>query len=537
MGHIEIYIWLLGIVACVAGISGKIAIPTPLLLVIAGMLLSFLPDLPDTHLNPDLVLNVFLPLLVYSGSKFTSWPDVKSNRRPIVLLSVGHVIFITVLVAVIAHTLIPGMPWAIAFVLGAVVSPPDDVAIFAIAEKVYIPQRLLVVLMGESLLNDATALTLFRFALAAVITHHFSAIPALFGFVTVVIGEIAYGILVGHLMGRLRLRIQDPMLQMIVSILTPFVAYIPAVRIGGCGVLATVVTGLIISHSYMEKYSPDVRLMSQAVWETLSFTVQSILFLLVGLNFNATISGLSSIPLSKLFILGGAITLTVIVGRFLWVYPASYLPRLLFPFVRRADPYPPWQFPFIISWAGMRGGVSLAAAMAIPHLNWQLDGVDLRALIIFLTFCVIMATLLLQGITLPWVINRLGLASIGKQEKLLERMDQLSARLEMTKAVLGWLAEASKREVDNESRQDEIRLQMLAYSASKIRLQEAIESQQAGHPVHHTFRQQSNVEIGTDIVQIEHQVLTQLWHEGRISLKTKNTLMQQLDLHARRLSA
>lgn len=531
MAHIEIYIWLLAIIACVGGISGKISIPTPLLLVIVGMLLSFIPDLPKTRLDPDLVLNVFLPLLVYAGSKYTSWHEVKLNKRPIALLSIGHVLFIMLLVAIVAHSIIPGLPWAIAFVLGAVISPPDDVAIFAIAEKIYFPRRLLVVLMGESLLNDATALTLFRFALAAVITHYFSPVDAFLSFFAVVIGEITYGLIIGHAMGRLRMYIKDPVLQVIFSILTPFVAYIPAVRIGGCGVLATVVTGFIISHYYAEKYSPNVRLLAQAVWDTLSFAVQSILFLLVGLNFQSTVSSIKTIPTYQLFLLGGIITLTVIIGRFFWVYPTSYLPRFLFQSIRKKEPYPPWQFPFIISWAGMRGGVSLAAAMAIPELGLTLDGVDLRELIIFLTFCVIIATLLLQGITLPWVVKKLGLASVGQDERELERLDQLTAKLEMVKAVLHWLSETAEREETDTILQDEIRLQSLAYRAIKIRIQEAIHDQKINHITDKSQREMSSLQINTQTIQIEREVLATLWQEGRISLSTKNLLVRELDLH------
>lgn len=536
MGHIEIYVWLLAIVACIGLLSTRVTIPTPFLLVMAGMLLSFIPDIPSVHLDPDLVLNIFLPLLVYSGSKFTSWSDFKGNKRPIALLSIGHVLFITLIIGVIAHHLLPGLPWAVAFLLGAVISPPDDVAIFAIADKIYIPQRLLTVLMGESLLNDATALTLFRFALAAAITHQFSAAHIALSFFAVIIGETAYGVVVGHLMGKFRLRIKDPVLQVIFSILTPFVAYIPAVRIGGCGVLATVVTGLIISHSYSEKFRPDVRMMGDAVWETLSFIVQSILFLLVGLNFETTIQAISYIPLNQLLLLGSVITLAVIIGRFLWVYPATYLPRLLFKSVRQNDPYPPWQFPFLISWAGMRGGVSLAAAIAIPHLALQMDGVNLRELIIFLTFCVIMATLLLQGLSLSWVIRKLGLSLVGKKELQLEQMDQLGAKLAMTKAVLNWLNETAQTADHDPVRQDEIRLQTLMYRANKIRLQEEIQDKKTSLACEKPQRQKTCLELSTDIIEVERKTLMQLWHDGRINLRIKNMLMQQLDLHARRLN-
>jgi NhaP-type Na+/H+ or K+/H+ antiporter len=246
MDQFEIHIWLLGIVVCVGILGKKLSAPTPLLLVIAGMLLSFVPHFPQIKLHEDLVLNFYLPLLVYESTALISWPEVKLNKRPIALLSIGHVIFITVLVAVTAHALIPELSWPLAFVLGAVVSPPDDVAIFAIADKVTLPKRVLTVLMGEGLLNDACALILFRFSLAAVITHEFYPLQAFYQFIAIIVLETIYGYVLGHLIGQLRLRIHDPMLQIIISVLTPFLAYLPAVRLGGSGVLATVVTGLVI---------------------------------------------------------------------------------------------------------------------------------------------------------------------------------------------------------------------------------------------------------------------------------------------------
>lgn len=535
VGHIEIYIWLLGIIACVGGMTSRIAIPSPLILVIAGMLLSFIPDLPDTVLDPDLILNVFLPLLVYAGCSFISWPEVKINLRPIAFLSIGHVIFITCLVAYVTHLLLPALPWSIAFLLGAVISPPDDVAIFAIADKIHMPQRILSVLMGESLLNDATALTLFRFALVAIATHQFSTLHALLTFIIVVVGEVLYGMVVGHLIGRLRLRISDPMLQVIVSILTPFIAYIPAVRLGGCGVLATVVASLVISHRYISQYSPDVRLLGQSVWETLSFVLQSILFLLVGLNLEIIMNQITRIPMQQLFLFGGAMTLTAIIGRFIWVFPASYFSLWLTK--RHGQPIEKrhWRFPFIISWAGMRGGISLAAAMAIPHLSSSLDGVNLREFIIFITFCVITATLLIQGISLPYFIRKLGLNNLGIKEHSQEQLSVAAAKLQMINAVLEWLTKA-KATSENKIMYDELNLQTLSYETRKAHMLDMINSEDNQHLREKMQHQLSSIKVQTDILDIERTVLTSLWHTNQISARVRNRLMRELDLHHRRLA-
>lgn len=253
MDQIEIYVTLLCVIACVCWIFKKVPIPMPLILVMAGMLLSFLPVLPEVNLKPEIVLDVFLPLLVYVTTAESSWRDVKTNIRPILLLSNGHVLFITALIAVTVHAFIPELGWPMAFVLGAVISPPDDVAIVAIAEKINLPSRIVTILKGEGLLNDAVALILFRFSLVAVITHQFSAIEAISSFFIIVIGETAYGLFLGYVIGEIRLKIKDPMLQVLISIITPFLAYLPTERLGGCGVLATAVTGFVISYRYLER--------------------------------------------------------------------------------------------------------------------------------------------------------------------------------------------------------------------------------------------------------------------------------------------
>ena len=249
MEQIETYIILFGIIVIVGQTFNNSPVPISLLLVITGMLLSLLPTTPDITLDPNIVLNIFLPLLIYQISAFASWRDVKKNLRPIMLLSIGHVIFITILVAVVIHMLIPQFGWPLAFVLGAVISPPDDVAIVSIADKIRMPQRLITILEGEGMFNDATALILFRFALAAVVTHQFSAVRAVSAFFLVIIGETLYGLALGFIIGEIRLRIRNTTLHMMASLLVPFIAYIPAVMLGGCGVLATAVTGFVFGSS------------------------------------------------------------------------------------------------------------------------------------------------------------------------------------------------------------------------------------------------------------------------------------------------
>ena len=257
MEHPEIYVALLAIIATVGVIFRNSTVPTSLLLVIAGMALSFVPAFPPIIINPEVIFNLFLPLLLYEASSYTTtWKEIKLNFRPIFLLSIGHVIFITILVAVTIHWLIPDFGWPLSFALGAVISPPDDVAILSIAEKIRLPNRVITILKGEAMLNDATALIIYRFALAAVVTHQFSFITFTLEFIAIVVCETAYGFILATMIGNLRLLLRDSSLQMMVSILTPFLAYLPAAKLGGSGVIATVATGLFIANNYWERYPP-----------------------------------------------------------------------------------------------------------------------------------------------------------------------------------------------------------------------------------------------------------------------------------------
>lgn len=531
-----IFMSLIAIIILVGVTLRKIPIPPPLVLVVVGMLLSFLPYFSTVKLNPEVVMNIFLPFLVYEATAYLSWPDVKINKRPIALLSIGHVIFITVLVAIVAHFLIPDLSWPLAFVLGSVIAPPDDVAIIAIAEKVKMPYRIVTVLIGEGLLNDATALTIFRFSLAVVITHTFSASHMLINFILVIIGETLYGILLGHLLGQIRLRIPEPNLHILMSLLTPFLAYLPAVKLGGSGVLATVVTGFVLAHSYAERFTPDVRLLWTAIWKTLGFTLSSILFLGVGLHFRNTLNQISFLSIQQLWIYAVIITLVVIIGRFFWVYPIVYLPRILFPSILKKDPYPPWQYPFIISWAGMRGGISLAAALSIPYLPATAGHFDLRYLIIFLVFSVIIGTLLVQGLTLTWLLKVLGVDKMGHGETVNEHINELSARSQMANAVLDWLI-AYKLQIKNDPiLLEQVNYQIQEYQALTKHLRNIVNHYDPLYHLKPFSKRKVATVLFAQIIEIERDVLIQLWRKGSISFKTKNKLREKLDLRASRFS-
>lgn len=535
MEYFQVYILLFCIIIIVGQVFKKSPVPISLLLVVTGMLLSLIPEFPHVSLNPDIVLNIFLPLLIYQISAFSSWKDVKKNLRPITLLSVGHVIFITFLVAIVIHALIPQLGWPMAFILGAVVSPPDDVAVVSIAEKIHIPERVVTILEGEGMLNDATALILFRFGLAALIANQYSVENGILSFFMIVIGETFYGLLVGYIIGEIRLKIQNPMLHVLTSVLTPFLAYLPPEKLGGSGILATVITGFLIGNYYALKFAPEFRLVSRTIWPALAFAIESLLFLWVGLDLRFIIDRISSISLSSIFLYSISIILTVIIGRFIWVFPAAYLPRFLFPSIRKKDPYPPWQFVFIVAWAGMRGAISLAAVLAVPVLPFFVDGINPKDLLIFLVFSVIAATLLLQGLTLPWIIKLTGARKFGQKETYDEHVSELNARIKMIKAVLQWLKEYKEEIQDNSKLLDETKLRIREYRMLKNQLQNTLKNHDGN--IEHDGKQEREQEIFllTQIIEVERTKLLELWHNDKINLRVRNKLLEQLDHRTKHL--
>jgi len=530
MDQFSIYIFLFSIIVLLGQLFQKSTIPIALILVVFGMLLSFVPFLPEINLDSKLVLNFFLPLLVYQISAFSSWRDMKSQFRPIALLSIGHVIFITILVAGVIHVLIPQIGWPLAFVLGTIISPPDDVAIVAIAEKIRIPERIYIILEGEGMFNDAAALTLFRFALAAAITNEFSIAHAFFDFSAMIIGETLYGLILGHLLGKLRAKFLNTPLHVIASFLTPFLAYIPAVKCGGTGILATAIVGFVIGNQYTLRFTPEYRLIALSIWPTLGFAIQGLIFLLVGLDMRSTFIRISSIPFETLLLYLFSITVVVIVGRFIWVYGAVIcLPRLLFPSLRKKDPYPTWQYPFVISWSGIRGGISLAAALAIPALTVKIGGIDPRDLLVFLVFCIIVVTLVLQGLSLPFILRKLGIDKVGQSERYTEHMTELQARVQMIKAALNWLEKCKKKIKNNKKLSLDVSLYIYEYQM----LKKQFESRILDHDRISVHDEQAEIKeklsLLFQVIEVEREELSRLWYEERINLRIRNKLLATLD--------
>src|SRR6266704_2204656 len=431
-GVAEIFVGLLLAVAVLALVARKLTIPYPILFVIGGLLLGLIPKLPKVRLDPNLVFLFFLPPLLFPAALFTSWRDFRANLRPISLLAVGLVLFTTVAVAWLAHYFMD-LPLAAGFVLGAIISPPDAIAATAIADRLKIPSRIVTILEGESLVNDATALVAYRFAVVAVVSGSFSLAHASGQFFIVGIGGILIGLAVGCLAEQFHKRVDDAPIEITVSLLTPFVAYLAAERLGVSGVLAVVTAGLYLGWRLPEILSFTTRLRGGPVWEMVEFLLNGFVFILIGLQLPDVLRALSgnSISIQRLFWDALLISLAVVLIRILWVFPATYLPRLIFKKLCKHDPYPKWQHVTIVAWTGMRGVVSLAAALALPDTKQGGSPFPGRDLILFLTFVVILATLVVQGLSLPPLIRWLGIKDDGSMEK-----EEREARLEANQAAL-----------------------------------------------------------------------------------------------------
>jgi monovalent cation/hydrogen antiporter len=439
MNQAEVICVLLIVVAALVILARQVALPYPVLLVIGGLALGFIPGLPAVKLEPEMVFLFLLPPLLYPAAFSTSWRDFRANLGPILLLAIGLVLLTTAFVAFVAHAL-THLPWPTMFVLGAIISPTDALAATAIANRLRVPRRIVTILDGESLVNDATALVAYRFALAAMMSGAFSLSEASVRFVLVALGGAGIGLAVGWLAAHLQRRLDDPPVQITISLLTPFAAYIPAERSHVSGVLAVVTAGMFLGWRAPLILTSRTRLNLLVFWEMMVFLLNGLAFVLIGLQLPRILHALSGRSLQQLIWHGALISGAAITARMAWVFTSTYLLRLLNVYLGKKDPYPAWQNVAIVAWTGMRGVVSLAAALAVPLT--LADGTPFpgRDYILFITFCVILATLVLQGLSLPALIRRLGVVDDG-----LANVEERTARLKANEAALAYLAEVDRK--------------------------------------------------------------------------------------------
>jgi CPA1 family monovalent cation:H+ antiporter len=406
--EVELILGLLVAVAALGIVARRLAVPYPIVLLLGGLLIGAFPLFPPITLAPELVFLLFLPPLLYIAAFFTSVRDFKADLHPILRLAVGLVLATTVGVAVIVHAILPDLGWPLAFALGAIVSPPDAVAATSIFRKLGLPRNVITVLEGESLLNDATGLVAYRIAVAAAVTGAFSLVEIGPRLLFVSVAGVAIGLTVAWIVSRVRKKLHDPPVEITISLLTPFAAFLPADAVGASGVLATVACGLYMGRQAPRIMDAETRVQGRAVWDTLVFLLNGLVFVLMGLQMPGIVAGLQARELGP--VVGGAalVSLAVVGIRFIWIF-ATDLPRLLRD--RRA-----WREDVVLSWAGMRGVVSLAAALALPLTLASGEALPERDLLIFVTVCVILVTLVGQGLSMPWLLRHLDVRGDGAAE-------------------------------------------------------------------------------------------------------------------------
>jgi CPA1 family monovalent cation:H+ antiporter len=503
----------------------SVTVPYPVLLVIAGLMLSLVPELPEVQLDPAVVFYLILPPILYHAAIHTSWRDFRRNLRPIGTLAVGLVLATTLAVGCAAKLLIPEMSWATAFVLGAIVSPPDAIAATAVLQRIKVPSRIVTILEGESLINDATGLVVLKFAVAAVLTHSFSLGAATQQFFYMAVVGILIGLVIGEISARAHSRIGDTAIAIKISLIVPFVAYVGAEWAEASGVLSVVAAGLVRGWRAPEMFSAESRVQAYAVWDTIIFVINGLVFILIGLQLPdfADVAALrNNISLVRLLAEAAAISAVAILVRLAWTYLAMLLRRLL----RHKKPGPTaWRESTVIGWTGMRGVVSLAAAQALPLYLENGEPFPDRTLILHLSFAVIFATLVVQGTTLPFLLRRLGLGA----DTMLEREERL-AREKATHAAIARIdtlaAERNlPRDVVDGVRRDYERRQL--FLAAQRRAEDTSGHSRLADIVR---------ELRLEAVAAERRRIIKLRRDGLIGDEALSRIQRELDLEEMRLT-
>jgi len=525
MDHIElILISLFVSVAVLNAAANRLAIPYPIVLVLGGLALAAVPGVPDVELDPDLVLVIFLPPLLYSAAFFSDLRSLRSNVRPLSLTAIGLVLLTTAVVGVLAHEVI-GMPWAVAFALGAIVSPTDAIAATSIMRRVGAPRRIVNMVEGESLFNDAAALVAYRVAVAAAVGGSFSLAEASGEFVGAAVGGVAIGLAVAYVIAEIRRRTEDPLTEITISLFTGYAAFIPADELGLSGVLAAVTAGIYLGWRAPELISPQTRLQALGTWEVLTFLLNATLFVLVGLQLPVVLDGLSGRPAGEPIAYAAMVAGAVILTRFVWLFTVPYVIRALDRRPQQRERRVGWRPRVVVGWSGMRGAVSLAAALAIPLETDAGAAFPERDLILFITFAVILVTVVGQGLSLPALIRRLGVTEDGTEEE----DEELRARLTAAKAAIQRLDELELEDwtrnetVDRMRGLYEFRKRRFAARAGKIE-DDGIEDRSLSY--------QRMVHL---VLEAQRQALVGLVRSGEISAEVMRRVERELDLEETRL--
>ncbi|MFC8895379.1 Na+/H+ antiporter [Streptomyces cinereoruber] len=507
--------------AAIAGAARRTPAPAPLLLVAAGLAASYVPGVPDYTLDPHVVLPLILPPLLYTAAVESSYLDLRANVRPVALLSVGYVLFATVAVGWLAYVLVPDLPLTAALVLGAVIAPPDAVAATAIARKLGLPHRITTILQGESLVNDATAITAYRVALAAAVGEGIGWAGGVGEFVLAAVGGVGVGLVLMVPIHWLRLHLRDSLLQNTLSLLIPFTAYAAAEEVGASGVLAVVVVGLFLGHRAWQ-VDFATRLQEEAVWKMVAFILESAVFALIGLQLPYVVQGLGRYGVGEAAGYAVGVFVAVVLVRFVWVYPATFLPRWLSARVREREPGVDWRAPLVVGWAGMRGVVSLAIAFSIPL---AVDGEEFpaRNLVLFLTFTTVIGTLVVQGLTLPPLIRLLKLPG---RDRYAETLAEAQAQSEASRAAEERLDAllADERNALPQPLADRLRT-VLDRRRNAVWERLGAVNETTGETADDTYRR-----LSREMIEAEREVFVRLRDERRIDDEMMRVLLRRLDL-------
>ncbi len=517
----------LGLIAAVVGLNALarvIQVPYPILLVIGGLALGALPGMPEVELDPDLVLVLFLPPLLYAGAFFSSLRDLRADLRGISMLAIGLVLVTMCAVAVVSHALIDGLPWAAAFALGAIVAPTDPVAATAIMRRLGVHRRIVTIVEGESLINDGTALVAYRVAVAAAVGGSFSAWNAGLEFVLAASGGVAIGLGVGWLVAQVRKRLEDPPVEITISLFTGYLAYLPADQVGASGVLAVVAAGIYLGWRAPELTSASTRIQGYSVWEILTYLLNSALFVLIGLQIGPILDGVGGVGTWTLIGYAAAVSAVVIAARIAWAFTVPYLIRVVdrrpSQAARRTGAAP----RFLVAWTGMRGAVSLAAALALPLETDAGAPFPAREVLIFITFGVIFATLVIQGLTLPLLVRALPVEADGAEES-----EEVAARIAAAKAALERLEELGGEEWTRDDTVERLR-NMYVYRKRRFAAR-AGKLEDDGYEDRALAYQQ----LLHELLVAQRLALVRLRNEGVISSEVMRRVERDLDLEESRL--
>ena len=520
IGTVEfVFLLLLFFIVVLGNLARKVGTPYPIIMVLGGLLLSFVPAIPNFTLNPDLIFLVVLPPLLFSSAWATSWRDFRYNIVNISMLTFGLVVFIVIGVAMAAPRVFPGFDWRLGLVLGAIVAPTDAIAATSIARRIGLSGWIVDVLEGESLVNDASGLLALEFAIGILVHQRMPTLSGgLLTLAWLTAGGIAIGLAIGWFVDHIERRIDDAPIEVTISVLVPYATYLAAQSVHASGVLAVVSCGLFLSRRSDSFFSPAVRLGTWSFWQSFTFILNGLVFVLIGLQFPAVRASIHSYRLSMLLLYGAIFSVLLILLRLAWVFPGAHLAYWIRRrFLHHNEGPPEARQVFVLGWTGMRGVVSLAAALALPTVLRDGSPFPQRNMIVFLTFCVILVTLVLQGLTLPPLIRLLGLAGGAGSN-----CEELEARRIVTQAALSHLEDARTRDSDQSQEVYEDLSHHYRERLSSLRVNTS-PGEVTGHERH--------LELSLEALRVERETAIRLRNEGRINDFVLRRIERELDLN------